>query len=499
MSGEHSDTYGILRRFRDGRDNPPFFEFMENRLLLSAVVDPAFLVLPQRHGGGGSGGVGSGGITNPNPVGLTPAQVRNAYGLNLINGNGAGQTIAIVDAYDDPYIASDLQKFDAAYGISNNDSTGQFALTKVVMSQSIAADSGWGLEISLDVEWAHAIAPGAHILLVEAASASYSALLSAVDYARGQPGVVAVSMSWGGSEFSGETAYDSHFTTPAGHAGEVFVAASGDTGGQVSYPAASPNVLSVGGTTLNVNSAGNYLSETAWSGSGGGISAYEPKPSYQSGVKQSATKRTVPDVAYDANPNTGVGVYDSFSYEGQSGWFQVGGTSEGAPQWSALIAIADQLRGAAGPLGNSFLSDIYSLPSTDFHDIVSGKAGRNSAGPGYDLVTGLGSPVANLIVQGLLTAPAVVTSGVLPVGTGSQAVHPALVGADFGTTAADADSPYEPATGAREIDLGPVTVDIVANTPPAPHALPPPVAAFDSPASDPSLSDNLLGELVRIL
>src|SRR5262249_6416125 len=159
-------------------------------------------------------------------------------------------------AYDDPNIASDLQKFDAAFGLPNP------TFTKVNQSGGTtppAADPGWAQEISLDVEWAHAIAPKANILLVEASSASYGNLFAAVDYAARQPGVVAVSMSWGGSEFSGETSFDSHFATPSGHPGVVFIASSGDDGAPVSYPAASPRVLAVGGTTLSLSgSLGTY-------------------------------------------------------------------------------------------------------------------------------------------------------------------------------------------------------------------------------------------------
>ena len=156
-------------------------------------------------------------------------------------------------------------------------------------------------------------------------------------------------MSWGGGEFSSESRYDSYFTTPSGHGGVTFVASSGDSGSPVGYPAISPNVLSVGGTTLNLNSQGGYSSESGWSGSGGGISAYESQPSYQKGVvTQSTIYRTNPDVAYDADPNTGFPVYDSYNNPASSPWGQWGGTSDAAPQWAALIAIADQGRALAG-------------------------------------------------------------------------------------------------------------------------------------------------------
>ena len=153
------------------------------------------------------------------------------------------------------------------------------------------------------------------------------------------------------------------------------------------WPALSVNVLAVGGTTLNTTgSARAYGSETAWSDSGGGPSLYEGEPNYRRSV-QSSGKRKAPDVSYDANPNTGFSVYDSTAYNGQSGWFEVGGTSV-APQWSALIAIADQGRTLAKLSDlNGVNNAIYALPSTDFHDITSGSNGH-AATPGYDMVTG---------------------------------------------------------------------------------------------------------------
>ena len=215
-----------------------------------------------------------------------------------------------------------------------------------------------------------------------------------------------VSMSWGGGEFSGETAYDTYFA----HAGVAFVASSGDDGAPAEWPAASPNVLSVGGTALTLGAGNVWSSEVGWSGSGGGTSAYESQPSYQKGVvTQTSTARATPDVAYDASPSTGVCVYDSVPFEGGSGWWEVGGTSAGAPQWSALLAIADQGRALSGQSAlnstspQQVMSILYDNP-TDFHDITSGTSTGTpnySASPGYDYVTGLGSPIANLIVGSL--------------------------------------------------------------------------------------------------
>lgn len=346
------------------------------------------------------------------PAGLTPAEVRAAYQIDRIQfqyrnlhlaGNGAGQTIAIVNAHDAPNIAGDLHNFDAEFGLSDLDAYGHFALTKVMPQGKAPADAGWSLETALDVEWAHAIAPEAHLLLVEARTASLGDLLSAVNYARRRPGVVAVSMSWGGDEFGAESLLDSIFTTPAGHiggfnmrGGVTFITASGDDGAPAGWPAVSPDVLVVGGTTLHTAPGGKYLGETGWSGSGGGPAWFENTAS--------------PDVAYDADPGTGFSVYDSTGGGTDGPWYQVGGTSAGSPQWAGLIAIADQGRGYQGKGSldgpHDTLPALYRMPPADFHDITSGYNGY-FAGPGYDLVTGLGSPVANELVDDLTQIPGV--------------------------------------------------------------------------------------------
>ena len=202
--------------------------------------------------------------------------------------------------------------------------------------------------------------------------------------AAGLPGVSAVSMSWGTNEYSGEQTIDSTFTTPSGHQGVTFVAATGDQGSPGYYPAYSPKVLAVGGTTLNLNPNGTYQSETAWSGSGGGTSAYEPEPAYQEGV-QSTGLRTIPDVAFDADPNTGVGVYDSYDdTDGSGPWVQVGGTSLASPSWAGLIAIANQGRVDAG--GSTLdgpsetLPALYSLSPSDLTTSPRGVTAASSRG-----------------------------------------------------------------------------------------------------------------------
>lgn len=321
------------------------------------------------------------------PTGLSPSTVRGAYNLPSTGGSG---TIAIIDAYDYPTAENDLNVFSATFGLPAC-TTANGCFEKHKMSNRVRSNSGWALEASLDIEWAHAIAPGAKILLVESTSSNGNDLLVAVDYARGRSDVVAVSMSWGGGEFSTEATNDSRFTSGYG---ATFFAASGDNGTGVIWPSISPNVVAVGGTTLVLNFDSTLADETAWSGSGGGVSAYETEPSYQViyGITDSGGKRAVPDVSYNADPVSGVSVYDTTSYSGQKGWFKVGGTSAGTPQWAAIKALGLSVT-------NSLLySDASSAYAAYFRDITSGTNGtcgsRCSAGAGYDYVTGLGSPLA---------------------------------------------------------------------------------------------------------
>ncbi len=326
----------------------------------------------------------------------SPAQVRHAYGVDQLGATGNGQIIGIVDAYGDSAIQTDLNNFCSYYSIPSTS-------VQILYPQGKprSGNSGWALETALDVEWAHAIAPNATIILSVAKSASLSDLLGAVD-AAANAGATVISMSWGAQESSGINTYDSHFQAP----GVTYVASSGDSGElaapfEVEWPASSPYVVGVGGTTLYLDANGNRSSETAWSGSGGGLSSVYGQPVYQKDW-QSLGTRCVPDVAFLADPNTGVGVaYGRYLYE-------VGGTSVGAPQWAALIALASSVR-TSGTVGGS--ADIYSVAGTaptinsaNFFDITSGSDGSDPddlAGPGYDLVTGLGSPVAVGLVNAL--------------------------------------------------------------------------------------------------
>ena len=313
-----------------------------------------------------------------------------------------------------------MHKFDVQFGLPDPPSflkLDQFGGTNYPGPDPTG---GWEVEESLDVEWAHALAPKANIILFEANDASNN-LFTAVNTARYYPGVTVVSNSWGSSEFAGETAFDGIFTTPAGHVPVTFLASTGDYGAPgLGYPAYSPNVVAVGGTTLQITPVGNWVNETGWGngnksstlgGSGGGISLYEAKPSYQMGtvapVTQSATQRCIPDVALDADPDTGVPVCDSYTFPPATPWVTVGGTSFACPAWAAIISIADQARAR---LGQSSLNGptqtlplLYSLSWNDFHDILTGNNGF-PCGPGYDLVTGRGTPRVQDIVPGLVGA-----------------------------------------------------------------------------------------------
>jgi subtilase family serine protease len=337
------------------------------------------------------------------PSGLSPTQISTAYGLNFVPYEGEGQTIAIVDAYDDPSIESDLGVFDSTFSLPDC-TTANGCFTKIYASGSQPAqDNNWDLEIALDVEWAHAVAPKAKILLVEAADANIASLFTAIDVAVAN-GAKTISMSWGGSEFSGQTAFDTRILNHV-KAGVTFFAASGDNGYGILYPASCRYVIAVGGTSLAFNGSGDYSTETAWSGSGGGLSRYEPESATQINfsVPKANSKRAVPDVSWNADPNSGYSVYDTAN----NGWMVVGGTSAASPQWAALLSLAK-----SGTHKNltSVYSALYAIGKSNYkyyyNDISSGTNGSCgyycTARVGYDYVTGIGSPQALYVINGLM-------------------------------------------------------------------------------------------------
>jgi subtilase family serine protease len=337
------------------------------------------------------------------PTGLTPAQLHSGYALPTTV--GSKQIIAIVDAYDNPTVKADLDTFSTQFGIPTlPDCAGTVASSATACFAKVdqnggnsypSVDGGWALEISLDVQVAHSICQNCSILLVEANSSSFADLMTAVDQA-GAQGARIISNSYGSSrEFSGENTFDFHFQKP----GYVFTFSSGDAGYGTSYPAASPYVTSVGGTSLFLNSDGSYNSESVWSGAGSGCSQLESKLSFQS--DSGCAARTIADVSAVADPNTGMSVYDSTPYNGTVGWYKVGGTSLSAPLIASVYALAGGV--ASNVMGNTvpYASKVY---GTNMHDVTSGSNGSCSRGrnkssaylctgvSGYDGPSGLGTP-----------------------------------------------------------------------------------------------------------
>lgn len=378
-----------------------------------------------------------------------PAQMATAYGANATSYQGQGMTVAIVDAFDSPNALADANTFSTQFGLpilNGGGSNPTFTKVTPTGQAAPAYNAGWAVEIGLDVQWVHAIAPYANIVLVETQDNSGDSLFAAevdgqpyqsgVFFAKNYPGVVAVTNSYGSGEFAGETAYNSEFDA----ANVAITVSTGDSGAPGQFPAAAPNVVAVGGTSLYTASLrGRYGFENGWSGSGGGPSAFEPIPTYQSSNGVNFVTRSTPDVSMDADPNTGALVYYSPPIA-PAGFYAVGGTSLSSPMFAAVIALADQARAASSlPALNSkgLLNSLYGAYNsanylTYFHDIVAGSNGF-AAGPGYDLVTGIGSPKVPALINLLLGAsPAAVVGGPLsggsaltPGGAGSSSVvHP---------------------------------------------------------------------------
>jgi len=316
-----------------------------------------------------------------------PNALRTAYGVSsIVGGNGgAGITIAIVDAFHYASAESDLNAFSSAMLLpACTTANGCFKqVSQIGGAPRAGSDTNWETETMLDIEWAHAIAPNAKILLVEGDDSTYNNLGEALTYAAAHADIV--SNSYGSEEFSEETLFDSLYS-----ASKPILFSSGDGGAPATYPCSSPGVTCVGGTTLNVNGSYQRVSETAWSGSGGGCSLYEAVPAYQSAISTTCATRATPDVAALADPATGVAVYDS----GNGGYFLVGGTSLACPLTAAVYANVMTARLSFGKtkFGNMNTSLYKAFTSNHayfYFDVTSGSNGL-SAGPGYDLVTGMG-------------------------------------------------------------------------------------------------------------
>jgi len=392
--------------------------------------------------------------TSTAAVVYTPAQIRAAYGLASLPAQstsnkgafqGSGQTIYLVNAYHNPNIANDLAVFNQKFGLSTctslslpatsklpltapSASSGcSFGLVYAAKGSTTAAPTGalsstvpainksWVTESSLDVQWAHAIAPLARILLIEAQSASVPDLMSAVALANKMgPGIV--SMSFGTAEFA--YASMTYWGAPLGGSGMSYVAANGDWGSQVMWPAVDTRVLAVGGTKLNWT--GTARSETAWTSTGGATSTQVPAPAYQASLTKpgdsvSSTKRYrgSADVAFNADPYSGQYVYVTpATATGGTGWIAAGGTSIGAPQWAGLLAVGNAVRALSSkaPVGQVHTKLYASVASAGTYasllaDVNNGSNGRCgamcNAVTGYDLLTGWGSPKAVSLINTL--------------------------------------------------------------------------------------------------
>jgi subtilase family serine protease len=382
----------------------------------------------------------------------SPQEIRNAYNLTpVINAGyiGTGQTIVIIDSFGSPTIASDLATFDAGYGLPDPPSlTVLSPLGSVPFDPNGPDEEGWAFETTLDVEWAHAMAPGANIVVMTSPVDETEGVQGLPEFLQLEQYAVShhlgniISQSWAATE---NTLFDDHghgvinsfesFYQSLGSKGVTVLSSAGDSGSAnidvngnnypfptVNYPASSRYVTSVGGTSLFADTSGNYQSETVWndgpgSATGGGISQLFEEPSYQKNNLPAATQtllahhRGIPDISYNADPRTSILVYASFlgAFGGPVGFFRIGGTSEGAPQWAGIVADGNQWAGH--PLG--FLNDkLYAIGNssagaTAYHDITVGN-NANQGIPGYnattgwDAATGWGTPNVAVLLADLI-------------------------------------------------------------------------------------------------
>jgi kumamolisin len=363
----------------------------------------------------------------------TPASAACVYGMNPVVAGcnpttvttpptGGSQSIAIVDAYDNPFAGPDLAYFSSQFGLPF-DPAQLSVVYEDGLEPEVDSTGGWELEESLDVQVAHAMAPSAKIYLVEAQSNAFVDLLASVQIASNlvqcgateqdpttyiigtcptsSTGKGEVTMSWGGSEFSTETSSDSTFTTP----NVVYFASAGDNPG-TAWPCTSPNVVCAGGTSIRRSpTTGNFINEASWTLGGGGESLYESIPSYQSSISSIVGKaRGVPDVALNSNPTTGWWIYDSFGFAlsfydeslADAGWLIVGGTSAASPAWAGIVNNAATHAGKFAASSSAELTTMYTNMSdvSDYNDIVQGFCGPYegyTTAKGWDPCTGIGS------------------------------------------------------------------------------------------------------------
>jgi kumamolisin len=382
------------------------------------------LFVPEGRDGNGFGAneVKSNGLANDTATPVagfyaeTPASLACLYGLRGVNAycnpillsnsdnpGGGSKAIAVVDAYDYPTALADLKSYSSTFGLpapTSSTFTVSWAGNKPTPDPACASVSGWqcwATEAALDIEMAHAASPRAHIYLVEAASNSFTDLLAAISKATAlvkAAGGGEVSMSWGSSEWSSEVSEDWRFNQSK----VVFFASTGDVEG-TEYPAVSPNVVAVGGTTITRSPYTlDFEKEISWEDGGGGLSLYEPTPSYQASLQQPG--RAIPDVAADANPRTGVWVYDSYenTYSGMlEPWNIVGGTSVAAPYWAGIVNHGGSFAASsAAELALIYKTAASASYTQDFRDINYGTCGYYDgwyAQKGWDPCTGNGSSI----------------------------------------------------------------------------------------------------------
>lgn len=427
----------------------------------------------------GGAGVTSPALASSTTITYSPAQIRAAYAFPALPPSGssptaaqaaqmgAGQTIYIIDGYDDPNAAAELAIFDQTFGLPpcTNLNLGpgaalplaapptascQFSTVYATPNGTMASlapayNANWAMEIALDVQWAHATAPLARIVLIEAPDATLGSLMGAINLANAMgPGVV--SMSFGGAEGSWTSTVDAAFSA----ANMTYLAATGDSGAGVEWPAVSAQVLAVGGTSLTYSGSG-MRAETAWSGAGGGVSQYVPVPSYQSSTVPgmgAQSWRNIADVSFNADPGTGQYLAIMSPGSAAINWLSVGGTSLATPQWAGLIAVANAERAqshqaALGAPHAALYGQVATSPGTYASDLVDvtqgsdGSCATCAAKVGYDAPTGIGTPNA-LPLLASLTGNSLAASAPL---VGSAQVHGSVGTALSFTVSASAPNP----------------------------------------------------------
>ena len=338
------------------------------------------------------------------PTGETPASLGCVYKIvqpqvpgcpisgTTVNPNGGSGVIAIIDAFDYPQASNDLTVFSQQFGLPVLPACSggtRPCFETVYANGQPGGDCGWSEEMSLDIEWAHAMAPNASIVLVEARTNSTNDLLKAEDVAtayiqaHGPKGEA--TNSWQGSETSNETTFDSHFKGT----GVVYFASSGDSGGVVGWPSVSAFVVSAGGTTVHRDSSGNFKSELAWTQGGGGPSAFVARPSWQNSISGIVgSKRGTPDFSYDADPATGVSVYNTNPLCGTPKWQVFGGTSVSSPALAGIINLTGRFAASTTQEENLIYRNLGNANA--FRDITTGVCGSHTVGSGWDFCTGVG-------------------------------------------------------------------------------------------------------------